>query len=138
MIRSLAYRTLSGLMAILLSGIVFLLCCEMPSGNADNADLLTDSLSEHCKRAMAKKNPGVSVEISEGDTFDCCGFLPGIFDKDRKLSSVDRLETVHQGKVSVPTKIIVVFDFRTPVIPLPKAYIPDRQSTFLKNQVFRI
>ncbi len=138
MLHKVAYKTLSGFMAIWLSGIVFLLCCEMPGDDAENARTQMDSMSEHCRRAMSKKNPGHAIELPDYDTFDCCGFLPGIFDKNRKLSRIDQPDADLTLQISARLNVARGVNFRQPVIVRSEPYIPDRQSTFLKNQVFRI
>lgn len=140
-IKTLVRKTIAGFMAIWLSGFVFLFCCVAafggPMGEASSS---MDSMSEHCKKAMAAKSVKEShdgFELSGAERLDCCGFLPAVFDKNRKIDRIDKVETVSSQRISVRFDIKHV-TCRLSSTVKRRPYIPDRQYTFIKYQVFRI
>jgi hypothetical protein len=124
-----------------LSGFVFLFCCvAMFGGPMWEASSSMDSMSDHCKKAMAAKSAKESdngFELRGAERFDCCGFLPAVFDKNRKIDRIDKVETVSSQRISVRFDIKQAAG-RPSTIVKRRPYIPDRRYTFLKYQVFRI
>jgi hypothetical protein len=130
-----ARKTLAGFMAVWLSGVVFLICCDIVNGRSMAAEICPlAKMSEHCDRS---KSTADVVKRSGADTVECCAFLPALFDKNRKLERTEQPELVSSQPVTVrftvpqPAVKSQAFDISTP-------YIPDRQYTFIKNCVFRI
>jgi hypothetical protein len=140
-LKTFAHKSLAGFMAIWLSGFVFLLCCVSTYGGPiDEASGSMASMSEHCKKAMAAKSATSSddvFELSGAESFECCGFLPAVLDKNRKIDRPDQPEIVssQQINVSFDTASVVA---RTRTVANLRPYVPDRQYTYIKNQVFRI
>lgn len=140
-LKTFARKTLAGFMAVWLSGFLFLLCCAVvPGGPIDAVSNSLDSMSEHCKKAMAARSAKVSgdvFELSGTDSFACCGFLPTVFDKNRKIDRIDQLEIVSSQRLSVRFDVTHIA-VRPSTTVRARPFIPDRQYSFIKNQVFRI
>lgn len=140
-IKTFASKTLAGFMALWLSGFVFLFCAIAMYGEPVDAESVSmDGMSEHCKKAMAArsaKNAGDVVERAAGDNVDCCAFLPGVFDKNRKLERAEKAQVVSTQPTAVRFDAVPVVNQR-PTFVTFKPYVPDRQYTFIKNRVFRI
>lgn len=140
-LKAIAHKTLAGFLAVWLSGFVFLFCCVAMYGDRLDAESgLMDSMSDHCKKAMAAKSTKTSedvVEISGVDSFDCCGFIPAVFDKNRKIDRIDQPVVISSQRTGLRFHIIRVENKPSATVKL-RPYIPDRQYTFIKNQVFRI
>lgn len=140
-IKTFARKTLAGFMALWLSGFVFLFCAIAMYGEPVDAESASmDSMSEHCKKAMAARSAnkaGAVVERAAGDNVDCCGFLPAAFDRNRKLERSEKAKVLS----TQPTPVrfdAAPFVNQRPILVTFKPYIPDRQYTFIKNRVFRI
>jgi hypothetical protein len=140
-IKTFARKTLAGFMAMWLSGFVFLFCAIAMYGEPVNAESASmDGMSGHCKKATAAKsanNAGDVVERAAGDQLDCCGFLPAVFDKNRKLERAEKTKVVSTQPTTVRFVAAPVGNQR-PILVTSKPFIPDRQYTFIKNRVFRI
>ncbi len=137
--RKILHRSLAGFMAAWLSGIVFLFCCpDMKAAvEADSCPLMKMS-SSHCDKAATQKNTNDAIEGIKPACFDCCAFLPVVFDKSRKIDVV-------QKQIVTPSEKVVASKFDFPVISAAsffaaafKQRVPDRRGTYLVNGVFRI
>lgn len=156
------HRILAGLLAIWLSGVVLLFCCgNMETKAAAAAANETEfcplsksgsgsgsGASSHCNKksvsaAEAEAETDFAKFQSQSKIFDCCGFLPKIFDKARaavggKNQKSSATAAVSLSGVSAPK---FSFAFTGFVFDSPKVYQPvvhNRGSTHLKNCVFRI
>ena len=132
------YKTLTGFMAIWLSGVVLLFCCEKMNGGQNEVESCPMAkMSAHCdKAAKADPNPAI-FERDGADCVDCYGFFPAIFDKSRKV------EPAQKQIALAPWQAAVKFTFRPVAVvsPLTTAFhtrVPDRHDIFIKNCVFRI
>jgi len=135
-IKKIARNTLAGFMAVWLTGIIFLFCCEKINASPIEAEFCPlAKISVHCDKAE-KANPNSAlVENIESDCVDCCGFLSAIFDKTRKHE---------QAKIAVAPKTISL-GFSLAVradnsieLVASHSHVSDRQRTFLKNRTLRI
>lgn len=135
-LKKIMHKTLAGSMALWLSGVVFLFCCETLNARS----MTTEScplakMSEHCDKAKQANNP--SVSLTNETSMDCCGFLPIVFDKSRKIDQVQKQAAVAPAMIAVKFTLPAIhgdshsFDAFT-------SRIPDRHGTFIKNCVFRI
>jgi hypothetical protein len=140
-IKTFARKTLAGFMALWLSGFVFLFCAIAMYGEPVSAESASmDGMSGHCKKAMATRSAnktGVVVERVTGHNVDCCAFLPGVFDKNRKLERAEKTKIVSAQPTTVRFDVAPVVSQR-PIIVQFTPHIPDRRYTFIKNRVFRI
>jgi len=131
------HKLLTGFMAIWLSGAVFLFCCEKTNGAPEGVEFCPMAkISAHCDKA--KQGASVNVSIStEEPSVDCCGFLPAIFDKARKL------ERTQKQTASAPVTL-VVSHLQVPIAEnkaVSDAFLPfiaDHQKLFIHNCVFRV
>ena len=129
-------------LGVWLSGIVFLFCCGVIEARAAETEFcpLAKAAREksHCDKTETKSksdSPLFSNETNDG--FDCCGFLPAVFDKARKLEK-------NQPAAVVADKIkIERTTFFTPkkAFEISRFYRPpplEKEKIFIKNCVFRI
>jgi hypothetical protein len=136
--RNILQRSTAGFMAVWLSGAVFLLCCpEMTAATpADSCPLA--KMSSHCDHAAKQETGNDSVEGVRPACFECCAFLPIVFDKSRKIDVV-------QKEIVAPAEELAVSKFEFPSISIKpisrvifERHVPDRRGTYLVNGVFRI
>lgn len=135
---SAANRIFAGFLAVWLSGIVFLLCCATPAVKAVETESCPLAKKGHCKKSDGDKKSLRFGNFGSGETgFDCCGFLPRVFDKVRKIEKAERI-------VAFPVRIKPtpqLFGFiKLQPVAFP-SYRPPPQNlsgTYLKNRVFRI
>jgi len=122
-----------------LSGVLFLFCCGTMEARAADAELcpLAAKGGSHCNKSKKENGAPVVSKRSGDSNFECCGFLPAVFDKTRKIEKIQKIaQPAAKIKVELPEFSIVennfglVPDYRPP--PL-KQY-----KVFIKNCVFRI
>ncbi|HEX3100402.1 MAG TPA: hypothetical protein VHQ01_01345 [Pyrinomonadaceae bacterium] len=129
------HTTLAGVMAVWLSGVVFLFCCHTASAAPVDSCPMA-KMSAHCDKGMKQNNASHVVTPSAVDCIQC-GFLPVVFDKSRKV------DQVHKQLTPAIARIAVHFDplvFAVPAAKAPPLYarVPVRERIFIKNCVFRI
>ncbi len=136
-------RFVSSLLVVWLSGFVLLFCC----GAAMEVQAKTDfcplaKAKSHCDKSKeAKKaetdDSAIYLNKSEKDNFDCCAFLPAIFDKARKIESNQQTANI-AGKVKVerPRFSLVANNFE--IAEIYHAPIYNREKIFIVNCIFRI
>lgn len=79
-------RTAAGFMAVWLSGIVFVVCCVAMNGSAmDGESCPLAQMTEHCDKTESANSPSLIVRLTETESLECCGVMPLVFDKARKL-----------------------------------------------------
>lgn len=124
-------------MAFWLTGLVFLLCCGMMDSPASVEFCPLAKAGSHCDKMKAEIDlPKFSGE-SDGFNFDCCGFLPQLFDKVRKLEKFQETAQVSDKlKIDLPRFSLVQNNFHLS----ENYYAPIFASNkiFIKNRVFRI
>jgi len=131
-----ARNVLAGFMILWLSGFLFLFCPQMPAMQTAEICPLAKGKS-HCDKANAtNESPLVSRE-SDDQKLDCCGFLPAVFDKSRKVEKNQKtVQSVDKIKIDLPEFVFaehdsaVLINYRIPVFP--------QNKIFIKNCVFRI
>ncbi len=131
-------QAISGSLIVWLSGIVFLFCCEMPKAQASNVESCPLAKTHHCsKQSDTETVSGFASLQTNQQSFDCCKFLPLVFDKARKIEKIQKTETAHTiVKVFHP-----VFSAVNHWFPAPQNFHSvkiNRENTYLKNCVFRI
>ena len=131
-------RIISSALVIWLSGFVLLFCCGNMEARAAEADSCPLAKTSHCDKQSSVENNLDSASFQkESQAFDCCGFLPKVFDKARKIEKNPQVSVAATTvKISAPK-----FSFVVDTIKAPKVYKPpvhNRGSTYLKNCVFRI
>ena len=132
------HKALTGFMAVWLSGVVFLLCCQTMNAKAMAADSCPlAKKSEHCNKAKKADQKSPVFEFKGESRVECCSFLQAVFDKARKIEQ-------GQEQVAITPKVSPVrFAPPTPASILPTfttlhSHVQDRHGTFKRNCVFRI
>lgn len=133
----LSHKALAGSMSIWLSGIVFLFCCEMPGAAAEKEFCPLTKVSEHCDKAEKKNAPSGIARANGERGFDCCGFLPAIFDKSRKIEPAQKqLATV--AKHAAPKFKPPQTGTYTPGFSSHHTQVLGENNFFVKHCVLRI
>ena len=127
---------MSGLLALWLSGLVLLFCCGMMEAPATAEFCPLAKAGSHCDKAKTQTNsPTFSSESNL--RFDCCGFLPAVFDKVRKLEKNQQTAQVPDKlKINLPRFSFAERDFQTAEIYQSPDF--NQEKIFIKNCVFRI
>jgi len=130
---SITKRISAALLAVWMSGVALLFCCEMPK--ADSCPL---AKLNHCDK------PSESESVSQFASFqtnnqvkDCCRFLPNVFDKARKIEHHPQAaEAASSIRISLPKFLIIKFEFAAPT----PYYSPvlNHSGAYLKNRTLRI
>jgi hypothetical protein len=131
-------RIISSVLVIWLSGIVLLFCCGNMETQAAGTDSCPLAKTSHCdKQSGGENNLDFARFQKESQAFDCCGFLPKVFDKARKIEKIPQVATAAaSAEISAPKFSFVVESIKSPKIYQPLVH--NRGSTYLKNCVFRI
>lgn len=137
--RNILQRSLAGFMAVWLSGVVFLFCCPQVKAAAEEADSCPlIKMGSHCDKAAGQNSSNNSIERTTTPCFECCAFLPLVFDKSRKIDTVQK-----QVLVSVEVVVASKFEFaKISARPVPSSRfitrIADRGESYLVHRSFRI
>jgi hypothetical protein len=131
-------RIIASVLVIWLSGVVLLFCCENMKAQAAEADSCPLAKTSHCdKQAGVADNPDAARFQTESHAFDCCGFLPKVFDKARKIEKNPQVAlATTTAKIDAPKFSFVVETRKAPQVY--RAPVHNRGGTYLKNCVFRI
>jgi hypothetical protein len=135
-----ATKTIAAFMVFWLSGVLFLFCCGTMQAQARDAEFcpLAQKGQSHCNKAKSGVSDFSTVsKQSDNLNFDCCGFLPAVFDKTRKIEKNQQAALpVAKVKVDLPkfsfteNNFEATADYRSPVLKQGKI--------FIKNCIFRI
>jgi len=137
-LRIITHKAFAGFMALWLSGVVFLFCCEEINGRSMEADSCPlAKMSAHCDKANKAEGSEVVANQTDQQAIECCGFIAIFFDKTRMV------ESNQQPSAAAPAFVIA----QPRLISGPTAFPPAksyrstallRNNTFLKNRTFRI
>lgn len=131
-------RVIAGLLAVWLSGVVFLFCCESSKAKNSETESCPLSKTSHCNKKSTEETVSqLALLQTENQTFDCCRFPSQVFDKARKIETNQQTAEV-SSIFKLPT---AKFFFAEQKFSSPKVYHPlilNRRSTHLINCVFRI
>jgi len=98
-------RTTAGILSIWLSGIALLLFCQLPAKAAgEDFCPLAKASHGHCERSK-DKNESELVSNPTPQSFDCCAFIPAVFDKTRKIDRKPQPAGIIQKTVPLRLKI---------------------------------
>lgn len=136
--KKLAIRSTATLMAVWLSGIMFLFCCAEMNAAPPAESAPSANLSAHCDKAPVEQAPGDVASSSEETCSDCCGFIPLVFDKARKIElDQKQLATVVLKPQALRHELPAVTTRAKQNFALP-AYFSNKQDSYLVNRTFRI
>lgn len=137
-LRKITHKTLSACMAVWLSGIVLLFCCDEINGRSMKADSCPlAKMSELCDPDQKDKPAQVIANPTSKQGMQCCPFIPVLFDKTRTV------ENSQQPLAAAPALVVLV----PRLVPVQANFAPARSyrstallrnNTFLKNRTFRI
>jgi hypothetical protein len=134
-----ATKTIAAFMVFWLSGVLFLLCCGTMQSMAAKSEFcpLAAKGQSHCDKGAVKNDSPVVSKITQSQTLDCCGFLPAVFDKTRKIEKnqqttqpADKIKVDLPGFSYVENSFETVADYHSPFLA--------QKKIFLKNCIFRI
>jgi len=136
-LRKITHKTLSAYLAVWLSGVVFLFCCDEINGESKADSCPLAKMSAHCDKAEKDKASQVIASQTTEQGMDCCAFIPVLFDKTRTVERNQQPSAAAPSLVvEVPRLVLIPSDFAP-----AKAYRSIallRNDTFLKNRTFRI
>jgi len=137
-LKTISHKTLAAFMAVWLSGVVFLLCCEQMNGKATEAEFCPlAKKSAHCDKAERVNADSSFAESTSETAIDCCGFLPAVFDKVRKLEQTQKLVAVTPKLAAAGFRVPQLTN-SSPSTPTVRASVRKRGRTLVQNCVFRI
>ena len=133
-------RATAGFLTVWLSGLVFLFCCQMSVAQAASTEgesCPLAKLKDSCNKSGDKnESQFVSIE-KEQLKLECCGFLPAVFDKARKIEKLQETgQAASNIKIPISKSLFVKQEFAQPKVF--RSLILNRENTRLKNCVFRI
>lgn len=132
------HKALTGFMAVWLSGVVFLLCCQTMNAKAMAADSCPlAKKSEHCNKAKKADQKGPVIEFKRESRVECCSFLQAVFDKARKVEQGQEQVAI-APKVSPVRFVPPIRKSILPTFTATHTRVQDRHGTFKRNCVFRI
>ena len=130
-------KATAGLLAFWLSGFVLLFCCGAMETRAETEFCPLAKAKSHCDKTDKAKTDAPVFSADAGLKFDCCGFLPAVFDKARKIEKNQQTANVAERmKIERP-----VFSFARSDSASRNFYRPppfQQKKIFIKNRVFRI
>lgn len=130
-------KSVAGFMALWLSGAVFLFCCYANSAATHLTEFCPmQTASHHCDGRMQQNDASTAVSRLQGVCFDCCGYLPAVFDKARKVDQ--SAPVTAPERVAVTPRLITPRPIRAPRATAYQARLADKSRTFISTQVFRI
>lgn len=124
-------------MAFWLTGLVFLFCCGTMNASESVEFCPLAKAGSHCSKTKSDTNLPRFSENTENANFDCCAFLPRLFDKSRKLEKFQETAQVPANlKIDLPR----IFPAENDLYVAETYHQPVFQSEkiFIKNCVFRI
>lgn len=133
-------RPLAGLLSLWLSGLVLLVGCQasMASAVPESCPMARKArMSHHCPKS-APEDPARESITRSAPMFECCAFLPLIFDKARKVEPIQKIafnKVVDRPGVAAPPVSKPGRGWQTGMY---RARISDHQGTFIKNRILRI
>ncbi len=143
MFRTTALKTLrtplAALLAVWLSGAVFLVCCSgMSAMSADVESCpLAKMAASHCDMARTADDGSLRVTRDSLPAIDCCAFMTAVFDKARKVEPGVKLAAV-TPQIVKPTPARQIRLDQDRYSPDTLGHVPDRSRSFVTNRVFRI
>lgn len=127
----------SGLMAVWLSGFVFLFCCgTMPFQAAETDFCPLAKAGGHCNKSK-ESNDSPKFSGDSTASFNCCEFLPKVFDRFRNVEKAQKaVQPADKPLVERPRFIAVETNFKQ--VQIFHQPIFPKENIHIKNCVFRI
>jgi hypothetical protein len=130
-------KIMSASLAVWLSGFVLLFCCgTMEAKTAETEFCPLAKAKSHCNKTNADENQ-TSFSGESSSNFNCCNFLPAVFDKVRKIEKTKRIAPIADKiKVESPRFLPVKNNFER--AENYRKHFFYQEKIFIKNCVFRI
>jgi hypothetical protein len=130
-------KIMSASLAVWLSGFVLLFCCGTMEAQSAEAEFCPLAKAEsHCKKINADENQ-TSFSGKSDLVFDCCNFLPAVFDKVRKIEKTKRIAQIADKiKIESPPFLPVKNNSERAENCHKSSFYQEK--IFIKNCVFRI
>ncbi|HVF47104.1 MAG TPA: hypothetical protein VNA17_06020 [Pyrinomonadaceae bacterium] len=137
--KKLAIRSTAGFMSVWLSGVMFLFCCaEMNAAAPPIESDHSAQLSSHCDKAPVEHTAGDIASPSDEGCFDCCGFIPLVFDKARKIERDQKqLVAIVRRPAAFRHEILTVTTRARHSFGCA-GHHPNKQGSYLINRALRI
>jgi hypothetical protein len=114
-------RGLAAVLAVWLSGIVFLLCCHAMAGKMPESCPLA-KMGGHCKKSADDARPRLSADADD-ESLTGCAYLPVVFDKSRKTEA--------KARPAAPAATAITLKYVPPTVSTAK-----RESSSFYDPVF--
>ncbi|HEX8637580.1 MAG TPA: hypothetical protein VF692_05925 [Pyrinomonadaceae bacterium] len=131
-----ARKIASSLLVVWLSGFVLLFCCAATEARTEAEFCPLAKAKSHCDKTNKAKTGEPSFSNNSGLKINCCGFLPAVFDKTRKIEKAPQIVDVNQVKIDAPSFSSVERNFAVTEFYRPPEF--DQKKIFITNCVFRI
>lgn len=137
-------RIFAGLLAVWMSNIVFLFCCETPKAQATEVESCPLAKKGHCHKSASgtssKDENALQLESFQNNdsAFDCYRFLPRFFDKVRKVEKGEQIIVAANTKPEVKSLSLAFIKNRPIAFSNYHPRPLSGSGTYLKNRVFRI
>ncbi len=132
--RQITKRTFTAALAIWMSGIVLVFCCNM---RITKAETISCPLAKKSDCAKSFKKDLRESFIVESPILDCCAYPVQVFDKARKIEfQPQTAEVVETVKIAAPK-----ISFSQTIVKKGRVYqsfVHNRANAHLQNCVFRI
>jgi hypothetical protein len=135
-------RIFAGLLAVWMSGVVFLFCCGAPNVQAKDESCPLAKIG-HCDKSSANKPAkdenvfNLEIFQDNGLAFDCCGFFPAIFNKVTTVEKSRQIAAI-PVKPEIKSSALVLIKVKTSTFAAYHSPLLNQGGTYLKNKVFRI
>ncbi len=127
-----------------MSGVVFLFCCGLPKVQAAETESCPFAKKNHCDKSVTDSKSSaaenaVRFEIAQSDcpAFNCCGFLPQVFDKIKKAEQRIQIAEV-SNRMVIESPAFVFIEIKSDSFAAYRPRPLNQSGTYLKNRVFRI
>jgi hypothetical protein len=129
-------KALAAVMSIWLSGIALLLFCQLPArANGSDYCPLAKVAKGHCDHTDKKGN-STQFSQSSSQAFDCCSFIPAVFDKTRKVERHKQPASV--GEKTLPLRLRIRPERHSWPKTVHASYRLAPDHIFIKHHALRI
>ena len=136
--RKISHRSLAGFLMIWLSGAVFLFCCEMAAAERLEEEFCPLSKAHsHCDKNAAVTDSNAFSGRSADFSFDCCAFLPIVFEKTRTIEKVPQAAPI-TPKLKIERHYLSNLDTPFEISSNYHSTVLPRNDLFLRNCYFRL
>jgi hypothetical protein len=127
---------ISSLLVVWLSGFVFLFCCGTTEIEAKDNFCPLSKAKKHCDKSETGSSSD-SLRQASNEDFDCCGFLPAVFDKARKIEKNPATANL-SGEIKIESVKFSSVKIENAVAEIYQPPIFYKEKTFIKNCVLLI